>query len=81
MKRNIHATRSGPGRRPQLTSTARHTHEVSDSCEYKVFVRDFSGAKLMRQAEDGVITLRHRGGIVSQTFREMQMRNYQGATK
>ena len=40
-----------------------------------------AGSKLMRQAEDGVLTLRHRGGIVSQTFREMQMRNHQQGAK
>jgi len=40
-----------------------------------------AGSKLIRQAEDGVLTLRHRGGIVSQTFREMQMRNYQQGAK
>lgn len=59
MSRNIHATRSGPGRRPQLTSTERHKHEVSDSCEYKVFVRDFSGAKLARKAAAKTLTVRH----------------------
>lgn len=67
--------KSGPGRRPQIQSCARHKHPRL------THLRDFSGAKLARLADDGKCAMQNPGGIVSQTFRDIQQRNHQGDTK
>ena len=51
--RNMHATRSGPGRRPQHESNERHAKPE------ELHVRDFSGAKLARKAAAKTLTLKH----------------------
>lgn len=44
--------------------------------------RNSAGTKMQRKAEAGVLTMRAPGGLVSQTFREMQQRNFaQGVNK
>ena len=53
MQRNIHATRSGTGRRPQLTSNERRAKPE------ETHLRDFSGAKLARKAAAKTLTLKH----------------------
>lgn len=37
---------------------------------------NLAGSKIARKAANGVLTLRHPSGIVAQTFREMQQRNF-----
>lgn len=50
--RNMHATRSGPGRRPQTTSNERYEKPE------ELHLRDFSGAKLARKAINNSLTVR-----------------------
>jgi hypothetical protein len=69
----MHPRKSGPGRRPQVVSCDRHRRPRS------THLRDFSGAKLARLADDGKCAMQNAGGLVSQMYREIQIRNYQGA--
>lgn len=68
--RDMNPRKSGPGRFPQSESTERHKHPA------ELHLRDFSGAKLARGAANGTLTMRHPGGVVSQTFRDIQQRKY-----
>lgn len=70
----MHPRKSGPGRYSQAESCERHEKPET------AHLRDFSGAKIARKAENGVLSVRHSGGIVSQTFREMQQRNFKEAS-
>lgn len=56
--KNMHATKKGPGRRPQRISTARYHLRNAAPEKLDALPADFSGAKLFRQAEQRRITLR-----------------------
>jgi hypothetical protein len=52
--KNMHATRSGPGRRPQ-----RETSQLNNERDIHKHLRGFPGAKIKRQAAQHLIGRRH----------------------